>query len=324
MRIAIECKNEVCKVEAPVIDAFVGKLTYVGLPVQHGIVVSSHGFTIGARERAADAGIKLFGVNGLTGDHLTSAVYEAYQSIVFLFLRVHSVSSLDPQEGTWTMQPSFINAQGTLLGTIFEPIWTSWLNGKLPTIVGPCTADVVVPQGWGQIIDGQFVPFKRLRATLQINALVVTHQGQYSHHELINATNEEVEKWHVEARFDVPVCPFPFAKSNPRRSFRSTSSSLLGFSSYLAGSFCPASTYSRYSATCSGRRASRVSRNWNRQRRHGLPQATWTRISFGGQPIDVRTFDSIFDPISSVFQITLREEHDSEQEQANGDNSGGE
>lgn len=74
VRIAVECKNEDKRIEAPAIDAFVGKLKYIGVPVQHGIFVASRGFTKGAQERADEAGIRLFTLTGLTSDRLAVAV----------------------------------------------------------------------------------------------------------------------------------------------------------------------------------------------------------------------------------------------------------
>jgi len=45
VRLAIECKNEGKPIGAKEIDAFIGKLQYVGIPVQHGIFVSASGYT---------------------------------------------------------------------------------------------------------------------------------------------------------------------------------------------------------------------------------------------------------------------------------------
>src|SRR5437588_519942 len=59
VRMAIECKNEDKPIGSPKIDAFVGKLQYVGIPPQYGIFISANGYTIGAIERAKAAGMRV-------------------------------------------------------------------------------------------------------------------------------------------------------------------------------------------------------------------------------------------------------------------------
>jgi len=43
VRIAVECKNEKKTTDIEKIDAFIGKLQDVGIPVQHGVFVSTSG-----------------------------------------------------------------------------------------------------------------------------------------------------------------------------------------------------------------------------------------------------------------------------------------
>ena len=57
VRWVVECKNEKL-IGFEYIDAFVGKLKYVGIPSQSGIFVSASGYTKGAIERAKDDGIR--------------------------------------------------------------------------------------------------------------------------------------------------------------------------------------------------------------------------------------------------------------------------
>ena len=45
VQIAIECKNEKGVIGSPKIDAFVGKLSDIGIPTRHGIYVSASGYT---------------------------------------------------------------------------------------------------------------------------------------------------------------------------------------------------------------------------------------------------------------------------------------
>ena len=65
VRIPIECKNEKSPIGTPKIDAFVGKLADVGIANQHGIYVSTNGYTKSAIERALAAGIKPLVLSGI-------------------------------------------------------------------------------------------------------------------------------------------------------------------------------------------------------------------------------------------------------------------
>ena len=82
-RTAIESKNLSKKVNVEKIDAFVGKLLDVGIPHDHGIYVSTSGYTRDAIDRAIPAGIKLLTLTGLTEDRLDSIRTPASQFCVF-------------------------------------------------------------------------------------------------------------------------------------------------------------------------------------------------------------------------------------------------
>src|SRR4051794_40207647 len=58
VRLAIECKNEKDPIGVERIDAFIGKLKDVGIPVQQGIYISASGYTAGAIRRARVEGIR--------------------------------------------------------------------------------------------------------------------------------------------------------------------------------------------------------------------------------------------------------------------------
>jgi hypothetical protein len=44
-RLALGCKNEANPLDTIAVDSFVGILTEVGIPLQHGILVSAKGYT---------------------------------------------------------------------------------------------------------------------------------------------------------------------------------------------------------------------------------------------------------------------------------------
>lgn len=103
VQFAIECKNERKPIGVEYIDAFVGKLQYVGIPVQNGIFIATSPFTQWAIERAQSAGIKLRNLEGLTSDQLNSMVFGAVQSVVHLLLEVKEMNqtSSNPWPASW-------------------------------------------------------------------------------------------------------------------------------------------------------------------------------------------------------------------------------
>jgi len=84
VQITIECKNYKREIGKADIDAFIGKLNDLGFPTQHGIYVCTSRYTKGAIKRAKNAGVRTFKLDGLTGDRLAAAIYDALQSIIYL------------------------------------------------------------------------------------------------------------------------------------------------------------------------------------------------------------------------------------------------
>ena len=91
IHVPIECKNDGTRITVGQIGKFKDKLEDVGLPVRGSLYVSVAGFGRDARRRAREHGIKLFELEGLTPDRLGSAVHQAFQSTVYLLLRVEQV-----------------------------------------------------------------------------------------------------------------------------------------------------------------------------------------------------------------------------------------
>ena len=91
--IPIECKDEKGKIGSPKIDSFVGTLNYIGIPSQHGIYISSNGYTRGAIERASEAGISPFILK--TNEYKKNI--EVNQSLIYLlpvFQSAHLVNEI--------------------------------------------------------------------------------------------------------------------------------------------------------------------------------------------------------------------------------------
>src|SRR5262245_35836829 len=105
IRLPIECKNYSNRISAGQIDEFKGRVEDVGLSPRNAIYVCVSGYSRDAGRRARDYGIKLFTLEGLTEDRLSSEVYQAFMSNVFFFLQVERVKMItgddDIDDSVW-------------------------------------------------------------------------------------------------------------------------------------------------------------------------------------------------------------------------------
>jgi hypothetical protein len=303
IHIAIECKNEDKAIQAPAIDAFVGKLQYVGIPVQQGIFVASRGFTRGAIERAAAAGIRTFTITGLTADRLAAAVFEAFQSVVFLFLRVKEVKVTSNATECSPRIAVFTDQEGNLKGSVFDAIWLNWINRLLPMDVGEHEKEIEVPNDWGQIIDDNFERVQSLSAKMQVVALVLTHHGQYTQHALLHAPDNVVKKLNVKARFDIPELPVTLkqveSEADLQEHLKSFSGLRIVTGRFLLPRIDAFNIFGYMFWPPSEKSIEKIKMAVHGQKNTGYVDPNL----FGGEPIDSRNIDSIFDPIWSAYQF---------------------
>jgi tetratricopeptide (TPR) repeat protein len=206
-RKAIECKNLDEKVDVEKIDAFVGKLLDVGIPHDHGIYVSTSGYTRDAVDRASPAGIKLLMLTGLTEDRLDSLKSPASQFCVFYLAQVsgftvtNNVAVITKGEELIT----FYNEAGEPCGTILDLIWNRWQEGEPMSEAGEYKLYLKVPVGWHQVVAGKREPVLAITVMIQVWALVVKFTGISTDHALINAAEGKLEKRQVNASFNIPL-----------------------------------------------------------------------------------------------------------------------
>src|ERR1051325_1739712 len=205
-RSAIECKNLNEKVEWEKIDAFVGKLQDVGIPYDHGIYVSTSGYTKDALDRAKPAGIKLLKLTGLTENRLKSLESPASQFSVFYLAQVtgftvtNNVSVVTKAEELMT----FYDETDKSRGTVLDLIWNAWQEGEPKSEVGEHKLTLKLSAGWHQIIDGKSVPVRAVTATVRVWALALKFTGTSTDHSLIDVAEGKVEKRQINASFDIP------------------------------------------------------------------------------------------------------------------------
>jgi tetratricopeptide (TPR) repeat protein len=205
-RTAIECKNLDEKVDVEKIDAFVGKLQDVGIPHDHGIYVSTGGYTRDALDRAKPVGIKLLTLTGLDEDRLDSLKSPASQFCVFYLAQVtgFTVTNNVPVVTKAEELISFYDATDKPCGTVLDLIWNKWQEGEPKSEAGEYKLDLKLPAGWHQIIDGKNEPILAVTATVQVWALVLKFTGTSTDHALIDAAEGKLERRQVNASFDIP------------------------------------------------------------------------------------------------------------------------
>jgi len=203
VQIAFECKNYKSTVGAPKIDEFVGKLKDVGIPHQHGIYVSVNGYTKGAIERAKKEGIRTLILTGLTEDRLSVELQAAFQAVVYLLPVVGAEVEAQVAHTEFPGQMMvFYDQSGNTCGTVLDLIWERWQEGHPPSSIGEHRYKLEIPSGWHQVVDGEANLVKGITAIVQVQGLVITIPGQSSHHLLVDAKDQKVERFGTSVSFD--------------------------------------------------------------------------------------------------------------------------
>lgn len=203
VRLAIECKNLGGKVQPERIDAFVGKLQAVGIPVQHGIYVAVEGYTPGALDRAAAAGIRTLVLTGLTSERIAAAVSEAYQSLIYLLASVESLNVMNDVASVDTSGDLlvFYDESGVACATVPDLLWQMWTDGRIPRELGAHPVKVAIDPNWHSVVNGVRTVPHSVTASVRVVGLVVTVAGESSMHQLIDAGDQSPQKTQIHAAF---------------------------------------------------------------------------------------------------------------------------
>lgn len=202
MRIPIECKNYGPPITKDEIAIFVDKLEDVGLSVRDSIFVCISGFDRNARRRAEHYGIKLFTLEGLTDDRLSSAVHQAFQSTAYLLLRVERVKLLAEEynDDLWIVM--FMKDRlGNMKGGIWDIIWNKWNRGEIPWELGDHDIMITPPPGWQWHLADPMLP-EHVFVSLKVIGLVLTTEGEGHVHLLKDIFSGRYERKHIQAIFN--------------------------------------------------------------------------------------------------------------------------
>ncbi|GJM15958.1 MAG: hypothetical protein DHS20C13_12850 [Thermodesulfobacteriota bacterium] len=212
IRIAIECKNEKRKIGTGKIDAFIGKLKDINIPVNQGIFVSSSGYTSDAIRRAKEGGLRALNLTGLTKQGLKQTVSDAFQSLIYLLPVVKSISILNTSvprvENTIDLE-LFYNEENKVCATVSDLIWQKWLNSDIPSQIGLHVVKFHTPQNWHQKLNGKIENSSTVVVSLDIVGLMLEIAGKAEEYYLLNASDNALEKTHINVTFDSPKSENP-------------------------------------------------------------------------------------------------------------------
>jgi Restriction endonuclease len=210
IQIAIECKDEAEAIGSPKIDAFVGKLKYLGLSSRQSIYVATHGYTTGAIERAEEAGIRLLTLRNLTDADLAHSITGAFQSTIYLLLQVMQMEVSNEVPPPYTGEAlSFFDADGNLSAMFPDFIWQKWMTNEIPLTLGEHELNLPLPTNLRQMVNGNTVETFGLKTKVRVVGVVVTLEGQTKGYQLNNIVNETPERIFYDFSFSVPETSVP-------------------------------------------------------------------------------------------------------------------
>lgn len=207
VRLAFECKNEAKPIGVSYIDAFRGKLDYLGIPRQHGVFVSASGYTKGALEAAEDADIRTLTLSGLTKDRLASVMLDAFQHIVYLLPEVTELTITNEIDKVTTPYAhgemiTFKDKNGDICGSVPDLIWNAWIRGDISSAFGEHDLNLSMPSHWRYIVSGKEEKLLGMSGKVAIRGIIVTMLGKATQHALLDAANDTLFKMNMSTKFD--------------------------------------------------------------------------------------------------------------------------
>jgi hypothetical protein len=198
VRIALGCKNEARTLDTSAVDNFIRILTEVGIPLQHGILVSANGYTRDAQDAASSCGIRTLVFEGLNADRLGQEINAALKSIVYLLVSQFNLSMLSYVEKSWGNDPRFITGvldrddepPGTQIMTC---VWELWVSGAIPAMIGEhliCLKPKSAEATWFAV------------GAVTVAGWMASAPGTFSHGILKDTEADKIDRVHISATFD--------------------------------------------------------------------------------------------------------------------------
>ena len=201
IRVAIQCKNHNKPIEVSMVDAFLGALDDVGIPYQHGIMVSVKGFQAGALARAKEKGVRTLELTGLTDNRLSAEITDAFQYFVYLLPIILSVT-IRNNISSGSNSIVFADEKEIYCGYLYELVVNEWRRGKIPSILGNHEIVLPIPKNWFQYSDGVRAEIEHCSSVVKVEGHLIRMRGGTKKFSLINAETRETEKLRIITEFD--------------------------------------------------------------------------------------------------------------------------
>ena len=198
VQIALGCKNEAEALDTLAVDNFVGILTDVGIPLQHGILVSANGYTRDAQDAANSRGIRTLVFEGLSADRLGQEINAALKSVIYLLVSQFNLSMLPYVDDALGSYPKCIT--GVLdredeppVTQILTCIWELWVSGAIPDTIGEhiiCLRPKNPEAKWFAM------------GVVSVTGWMASAPGTFSRSILKDAEAGKIDRVHISAAFD--------------------------------------------------------------------------------------------------------------------------
>ena len=202
VRIAIQCKNYDKPITIGQIGEFRDSLEDVGIPPQNGIIVSVHGYRAGATKRAKELGIKALILEGLDETRLKAEIKDTFQFFVHLLLVVEDMH-IRSEIADGPEAFSFWGEDNNITGFFTDLIVSRWRNGEIPLKLGEYPIDLKLPEGWHQVLNGKLIYPSNMTAKVRVVGYLAEMKGEVEQYKLKEADTDKIEKFHLQANFDV-------------------------------------------------------------------------------------------------------------------------
>lgn len=202
VRVAIQCKNYGKPITIGQIGEFRDLLEDVGIPPQNGIIVSVHGYQTGGTKRAKELGIKALVLEGLDETRLRAEIKDTFQFFVHLLLVVEDMH-IRSEIADGSLAFSFWEEDNNIIGWFADLIVSRWRNGEIPMELGEHVLDLKLPQGWHQVLNGKLIYPSNMTAKVRVVGYLAEMRGKVEEYKLKEADTDKIEKFHLQADFDV-------------------------------------------------------------------------------------------------------------------------
>lgn len=199
IQIAVECKNYKSPISVGKISEFLDKLKDVGLPSRPSVFVSTSGFQSGAKRRAAEEGVQLLDLFGLTDDRMKLQLLEAVVHNVYLIANIDEIKLTTTGKDA---SPVVSSEDGGFAGALQDFMWKEWLIDKSLHVLGKHVIEIkpaIDWKNWSLLGQSDIVG---VSFGITVSASILRQEGTFSFAQLNDTTTGDFKKANISATFE--------------------------------------------------------------------------------------------------------------------------